>query len=351
MNKNVKRKLSFILAFSFIIMCFNSTISLAFDTGYNNATTYTSAVNGYIESSTQIDWYQFTLTEEQVPTTYSIQLKIPTECIYNFDLRYRTADSTARPSVVSNETIVTSARIRTMKGMITDPGTYFVRVYSQNGTTDSNNNYKLTISSEKNTTYFLDYGNEEDLPGSVDTDWSICADIIGNQLFNNVIKNSSTGRNYKNAYTFINSNYSSENQNGYGHELKATPEQTAIAADYIYSGDLMTIPKFKVERDKQYSIEEMAYRLRVLNEPVIFYLEVSSLPEEFRGLYERYVILSKANIALKTMAVYDPSIGEYSDLDYDEFIRKGIQYSSTFIPYNSTNIVSTNTKPIQAVYN
>ena len=53
------------------------------------------------------------------------------------------------------------------------------------------------------------------------------------------------------------SNYTTDNQSTTTSENKGTPEQTAIAADYIYSGDLLLTPKFKVENNKIYEIHEL----------------------------------------------------------------------------------------------
>ena len=123
MYRKINKKVSFVMVFVLVFTCLSSVTSLAFDNGYRYASEYTGVVNGYIDSASQIDWYQFTVTENEVPAAYSIILKIPDECVYNFDLRYRESDSTERPVVVSNETIVTGSRRRTMYGVFTQAGT------------------------------------------------------------------------------------------------------------------------------------------------------------------------------------------------------------------------------------
>lgn len=349
MSKSTKRKLSFVMAFALIISCFGSITSFAFDEGHYYADTYTGAVTSYITSASQTDWYQFTLTAEEVPTAYSITLKIPSSCVYNFDLRHRATgeDEDVRPMIVSNETLVTGSRNRTMHGVLTEPGTYFVRVYSQNGTTSSMDNYKLTVSYDKDGTYGFMYDNN--LPTGETTDWSICADMLGQYTFDRIIKYATNNRNYQNAYTFISTNYDSDSQSGYGTALKATPAQTSIAADYIFSGDLMSKPKFKVENNKIYEIEELMYYVWDLSQPVIFYLENSAIPYD---AFKKYVILEDANIGENTITYYNPSDGSRTTVDYDEFLTDGFTYSGVPVTYSGTNIVdANNVRAVQPIYN
>lgn len=349
MSKSIKRRLSFIMAFAVIISCLGSVTSFAFDNGYDYATTYSSAVTEYITSASQTDWYQFTLTADEVPTAYSITLKIPDDCVYNFDLRHLAtdADEGARPTIISNETIVSAARNRRMSGVFTEAGTYFVRVYSQNGTTSSLDNYKLTISYNKNGTYGFLYDN--DLPTGETTDWSICADMLGSYTFDRIIKYATNDRTYQNAYTFVSTNYDSDSQSGYGTALKATPAQTAIAADYIFSGDLMSNPKFKVETNKIYEIEELMYYLWDLSEPIIFYLENTAIPYD---AFKKYVILEEVNIGENTITYYNPSDGSETTVDYDEFLTDGFTYSGVPVTYSGTNIIDANSlRAVQPIYN
>lgn len=320
----------------------------AFTSGYNGATELSGNINGYITSSTQNDWYKFTVTSDQVPTAYSVTLRIPAECVYNFDLRYREANSTSRPAVISNETIVTGSRSRVMRGVFTTPGTYFIRIYSQNGTTSNLESYRISKSFNKDATYTLSYATT--LPSAETADWSICADIAGNYIFNNIITNSSTNRNYKNAYTFVVSDYTSDNQDDYTNNDKATPEETAIAADYIYAGDVLQKNKFEVENNKIYSIEELMQYVWEYSQPIIFYLD----NEQYSSIlpaFKKYVILEELNIGENTITYYYPSSGNRVTVDYDDFIRDGIMYTTIPLTYKGTNIVQRNYKTeVQAIY-
>lgn len=338
--KKLKKKLSFIIAFTISILCLSNISSFAFVSGYADATEYTSAVTNNIVLSTQNDWYKITLSADNVPTAYTISLSIPETCVYNFDFRYLAENSTTdRPSVVSNKTYVTGSRKRQMTGVVTEPGTYYVRIYSQNGTTSSEETYRLSMSFNKNLTRSLNFGT--DLPTGEVTDWCICADILGNYTFEEIIKNSATGRNYKNAYTFVSSNYVSDDESGYATTFKATPEQTAIAADYVFAGDLLANSEFAVETNTIYGIEELMHYLWALEQPIIFFLTSPTYPE--LDLFYKYVILKNVNIGENTITYYNPSSGNEETVDYDEFLTDGILYGNYPVLYSGTNILNTNT--------
>lgn len=327
--------------------CFSNSALFAFDAGYERATEYTSTVTASITSAEQVDWYKFTLDENQVPTPYNITLNIPDECMYNFDLRYRAITSEDRPQILSNETFVTTTRSRRMAGVLTEPGTYFVRVFSQNGTKSALYDYKLLISHNRNTSYA--FGFESSLPSAESSDWSVCADILGKYTFNNIFKNSVNERNYKNAYAFISSNYLSDAQDEYGSSIKATPEQTAVATDYIFSGELMLNSKFKVEKEKIYTIEELMNYVCGLNEPIIFYLDNASLQFD---IFKKYVILRDVNIGRNTITYYNPSSGNKETVDYDDFLMNGFVYGGATVNYTGTNILDANSvRRTQPVYN
>ena len=345
MSKTVKKRLSLITVFAIIITCFGN-MALAFDNGYKDATEYTTSVTDYITSESQVDWYKFTLSADQVPAPYSITLVVPDDCLYNFDLRYRSG-STGRPSVLSNTTITNSARRKIMKGVFNEAGTYFVRIYSQNGTYSSANSYKLTVSHNKNGT--RTFAHNKDFPQAESTDWCVCADILGNYTFEYMFQSAVTGRNYENAYAFITSDYASDSPNGFSGGVKATPEQMAIAADYIYSGDLMLNPRFKVETDKIYEIEELMNYLWGFNQPVVFYLAPPTIA--FDGL-KKYVILEDVNIGRNTISYFNPSSKNEETVDYDDFLLNGFVYGGVNVLYNGTNILNSNTPSrIQIYYN
>lgn len=338
------------MALACTVACFNGTVSFAFDNGYNSAATYTNTVSSRITSASQVDWYKFEVTADEVPTSYSVTLKVPTDCMYNFDVRFRAANSTGRPIVLDNETIVSGTRRRTGRGMLREPGTYYVRVYSQNGTVDGDENYNLTLSYEKNGTCSVSYPySGRNIPVAESTDWSVCADMLGNYTFNRTFPSASSGRNYMNAYTFMTTNYESDNQSGYANKKKMTPQQTAIAADYIFSGDLMQNPKFKVEENKIYTIDELMYYLYVLDEPIIFYLANAEIPA---NAYKKYVILKDVNIGINEITYVNPSDGKETTIDYNEFLDEGFEYSDEMVQYTGTNIINANTpRRFQAIYN
>ena len=340
------RKLAFVLTLALVFSCFGSITSFAFDTGYNSATEYTNTVTAYLSSYTQVDWYKFTLTQDDVSTYCDITLRVPDSCVYNFDVWYRSGDS-GQPSIVTNETLVGQSRNRYKNLLLSQAGTYFVRVYSQNGTASAVNSYRLSISYRKNMTCEFMYATTLTTGGN--SDWAGCADILGNHTYNTIIKNSETNRNYKNAYVFIKSNYTSDKASNYDGKLNATPEQTAIATDYVYSGSLMTEPKFEVISDKEYSIEELMYYLNVLNEPIIFYLQ----SEDYPGLsaYKRYVILKSVNIGLNRIEYYDPQYGVTQTVNYEDFLSTGIEGDDTNSVYTRISILNSNLpSPVQAIY-
>lgn len=336
MKKNFKKRTAFISALVLAVSCLGTT-AFAFDSDYKLAETYTSVVNSTITSADQVDWYKFTVTSADLPSVCSITLQIPDSCVYNFDLRY-SASSSARPSVVSNETYVGGKRQRMMSKILNDAGTYYVRVYSQNGTKSSLDDYKLSISYNNSSTHtfaLTKIGTKVELP-----DWASCADLLGNYTFKRTFYSATTGRTYENACAFLDTEYTSEKTSDYDSTFKATPEQTAIGANYIYSGDLMTNSKFKVVNDKIYTIEELMYYLHELDEPIIFYLNYEPMDEY--QFWKKYVILNSVNIANNTISYYFPSDDNFITVDYDEFIVDGIDYSGIKSTFKGTSIVNSN---------
>lgn len=346
------RKLTLVAAVATISTVICGISASAFVEGYENATELTSSVTASITRDGQNDWYQFTLTADQVPTPYSLTLKIPTGCVYNFDLRYREADSEERPTIVSNETFVTGTRNRTMHGVLYQPGTYFVRVYSQDGNYSGIDTYKISKSSAKNTNISLSFGSN--LPETNErTDWAACADVLGNFTYNRRFKNSSTGRNYKNACVFITSNYTSDDASEYAVLKKANPTQLAKAADYIYAGDVLNTPKFEAETNKIYTIDELARFVYEYDQPVVFYVDC----EGQGASYRRYVVLEGVSVGRNTIKYYTPDSGSRVTVNYDDFLQDGflfddgdgLVYRST---YKGTNILERSYRTaIQPVYN
>ena len=342
------RKLAFVLTLALVFSCFGSITSFALDNGYRGAMEYTGRVTDYLSSATETEWYQFTLTADDVATPYSVALKSSGSCIYSFDFWYRSGTS-GLPSVVSNEVTVARNGTRTMSGVLTEPGTYFVRVYFLSGTVSTLNTYRLTIGYDKNETRDFIYNYGSNFPSATYADWAICADGIGNYTFDTTIKDFATNRNYKNAYTFVTSNYTSDSEGGYENTVKATPEQVAIAANYVYSGSLMAKPKFKAETNKQYTIEELMYYLYELDEPMIFYAqnEIIDMPE-----LKKYVLLESVNIGQDIIRYIDPYTGRSATISYSEFTENGISAGNSYYKYSGTNIVNTNMpRPVQPVYN
>lgn len=345
--KKFKKAAAFISTLALAISCLSCTV-FAFDNGYNHATEYTgSTLSNCITSATQTDWYKFTLASDEVPTNCTLTLTIPDNCVYNLDLRYREGSS-GRPKVIANESTVSKTRRRTIRKVLTEPGTYFVRVYSQNGTKDTLDSYSLKISYGKNTSRMLTFTTTNLAQVGLE-DWAVCAQLLGNYTLTNNFPGITTTRNYKNASVFVKTNYESDNLADYSSEKKATPEQTAIAADYFYSGDLMINPRFKAETNKIYSMAELMNYVGVLNEPVIFYLEH---PQSSLKAYKKYVILKDINIGANTITYYNPSSNATETVDYDDFLTNGFEYAEEQVVYSGTNIVNTNSyEQFQAIYN
>lgn len=357
MKKKITRKLSVLLALTTMLTAISSLTAFAFDDGYLDATALTYSSNsGYVDMTDENEWYSFTLTSSQVPTPYSLTLAIPTDSVYNFDLYAIFLDAegspeTTRPVMISNETTVTSNRNRCMYGVFTKPGTYYVRVYTQNGNISDTDSYKLTINARRNSTKILTFNyTSSTRPQSAYSDWSICADMMGNLIYEDHIYGGETGRNYKNAYTFIDSDYASDNSNSYAQRYKATPEEVATAANYIYSGYLMSSPKFKAETNKIYTIEELMTYLWGYYQPVIFYTDSPDYPNS--SAYKKYVILESVNLNEGTIEYYYPAIGESVVVDYADFLLDGIEEGVDNLYYTGTNIVPVNNfSKYQTIYN
>ena len=64
------RKLAFVLTLALVFSCFGSITSFALDNGYRGAMEYTGRVTDYLSSATETEWYQFTLTADDVATPY-----------------------------------------------------------------------------------------------------------------------------------------------------------------------------------------------------------------------------------------------------------------------------------------
>lgn len=352
-TKNLKKRISLTLIMAIAVSCFCGINAFAFVNGYNSATELgTSAITAYLESASQNDWYKFTLTEAEVPVGCGINLNQASSCIYNFDLRYREASSRNRPAIVSNETIASGSGQKQMRLILTKPGTYFVRVYSQNGTYSNTNSYRIKNNLYTNSNMTLTLGTS--FPSATLADWSVCAGFAGNVMYNNMFKSSTSSRNYKNAYTFIKSNYTSDSESDYDNTEKATPEQVAIAADYIYGGDILENPRFEVATNEIYTIAEIAKFVWQYEQPVILYIDndqVSSI--EYLKSLRKYVIISEVNLPQNTITYYNCDSGADVIVDYDDFLTNGIDYGDNMVTrFRGTSIVPANYRQrIQAAYN
>ena len=335
------------------LFSFSASASLYFVGGYRGASDITNnvSVSTTLTADEQYHWYKFDVAETDAPAPFSITLTIPDEVVYNFDVYYRTASSSSRPNVFSNETLATAARKRVMYGIFDQPGTYFIRVYSQNETYTNLYNYQLIVSYNKNTKYMFNYDKSEFI-NIGNADWAVCADLLGNRTFNNRFYNCDSGRNFKKAYDFINSAYASDFESEFGTgEYKATPEETVVATNYIYSGHLLLKPKFEIETNKTYTIEELMWLLWECDQPIIFYLENELLAGANLPLSRMYVILESVNLSTNTVELYCPMKSDLIIADYDDFIANGTQYSSMVYEYTATNIIESNYRSaFQKVY-
>lgn len=351
MKKKITRKLSVLLALTTMLTAISSLTAFAFDNGYRYAVEFTTNT-GNIEMTTDNEWYSFTITDSDIPCPYSLNLSMPEDCMYNFDLHYRGANDTGRPVVVSNETIVASNGRRYMYGVFTQAGTYFVRVYSQNGYINDAETYKVTLSKSKNSnkSFVFNYALNSDAtrPASESADGVICADMLGNHAFSSNFPNAAITRNYKNAGAFIITDYSSDSTSEYNTSKQYAVDEIVTAANYIYSGYLMQQPKF-VSETKIYSIIELMQFLWTYSQPVIFYVESAPL-----GTYkfQRYAILQKVNLGENTITYYYPADGSSTTVDYDTFLTNGITFSGIPMPYTGVNILQSNYRRMnQAIYN
>lgn len=347
MKSNLKNKIAVILTAAITVTSFGTMNAFAFSSGYRTATEYTDTVSEYIESPTQNDWYKIDVTEDMIPCTYYIALGIPTSCVYNFDFSRADLGTRNRPEIISCDTVVSSDRKRIMRGVLTETGTYYVRVYSQNGTTANLDAYELRIRTSNSGK--TSYSFKANLPTSTTSDWSVCADIVGNFMYEKYIYGSTTSRNYQNANTFITSGYESDSTSLFNNTVKATPEQTAIAANYIYSGYKMVNPKFVVRSNKVYQIDELLRYVYEYNEPIIFYMaEDDTIPRA----QKKYIVLKSVNIGANQIVYYDPWSGSTVQVDYTTFISEGIYEEYGYVPYTGISIVPNDNKATkQVIYN
>lgn len=351
-TKNLKKRISLTLIMAIAVSCFCGINAFAFVNGYNSATELgTSAITAYLESASQNDWYKFTLTEAEVPTGCRITLRVPTNCVYNFDLRYREASTRNRPSIISNETFVSASGQRQINKVLTAPGTYFIRVYSQNGTFSSTDSYRINKNAVKNTTYEMSFGSN--LPDNSEVDWAICADLAGNYLYKRTFYSGTTSRNYSNAGAFVMTNHTSDNASDFSPEKKPTPAETADAANYIYSGDVLENPRFEAQTGNILNIEDITKYFVEYDQPVVLFLDCQEyLGTTIESATRLYRIIEDVNIGTNTITYYNFVNHNSVTVDYDDFLIDGIITLGLNSTYRGTNIVpATYRHRVQPAYN
>lgn len=351
-TKNLKKRISLTLIMAIAVSCFCGINAFAFVNGYNSATELgSSAITAYLESASQNDWYKFTLTEAEVPTGCRITLRVPTNCVYNFDLRYREASTRNRPLIISNETFVSASGQRQMNRVLTAPGTYFIRVYSQNGTFSNTNSYRINKAALKNDSYDMSFGLNP--PENSDIDWAICADFAGNYLYKQTFNSATTSRNYNNAGAFVVTNHTSDNASDFTTNTKVTPAEVADAANYIYSGDALENPRFEVQTGNVLTIVDITKYLLEYNQPVILFLDNQDYPgTPLEEMSRRYRIIESVNIGENTITYYNFLNQGSVTVDYDDFLIDGIEISSFSSTYRGTHIVpAAYRNKIQPAYN
>ena len=347
MKTNLKNKIAAILTAAITVTSFGTMNAFAFVSGYKSATEYTGTVSEYIESPTQNDWYRIDVTEDELPCEFSVRLSVPANCMYNFELSRADLGTRNRPEIISNETLVASTRRRYMNKVLTETGIYYVRVYSQNGTTANLDAYELKITKKISGKKSFSYDASSGV--AIAGDWSICADMLGNYMYNKTFYGNTSSRNYKNAYVFITSDMSSDSVGLYEDTYQATPEETALAADYIYSGYKMATPKFVAKTDVIWEFADMLRYVHEYDEPIIIYMaEDDTIPRA----QKKYVILKGVKIDTGEIIYYDPVRQEDVVAECESFFSQGIRSTYGYIPYTGTNIVVNDYKSDkQRVYN
>lgn len=333
-NKNfvVKKLLAMTIAIVSILSCLTIS-SYAMDTDYQYATDVGTSFNittDKISGADDANWYKFSIT--QPGAGYSFTLRdMPSGEPYNFELYYQETSGTY-PSMLRMETKLTSTLRRTMHGVLENTGTYYLRVYSMTGNYTSEN-YRLTGS--------VGYGTYASMitkiSSSNNLDWAACAEMAGKYKYYREISSAKLpSRTYNMAARYIQSNGSKDT--GTPNNTKSTLEQTAKAANYIFSGTTMINPVFKTETNKVYGLTDCLKVIWGTDDTMIIRLADKEMDIE---RLSHYVVLDSVSPKDKYLDFHDPwttSSASYC-VDYDDFIINGYEGDGYATRYDGNNII------------
>lgn len=325
-TKIVSYLLSAVIAFGAV-----NVPGYALSTGWQNATEATGRITtDAITSATDENWYKFTTTVAN--EFYTVGLKDePTVNAYGFELRYQQTAGT-RPIVLENTTYTTAAGTSYMRGTLENAGTYYVRVFSRTGEYMSDP-YTLTISHGLDCSANI---TRVDTDGQK-YDWAACAEMLGKAYYNHIYGVTLTSRNYKNAARFIQSS-GSDDTASLATATRTSLANTAIAADYIFSGDYMVNPKFKVTDTLQTPTDFRKYIWKTNREdcilPVIIQLRDNESLESDR--LSRYLLLEGVSNTYNELTVIDPDV---SGDQYISTLELLLTYDDGIYEYHNEAII------------
>lgn len=293
-----------------------------------------------LTSATDEHWYKFTTTEAN--SAYTLQVyNTPTAGAYRFELRYQDSTST-RPIIINNSGALTSSDRWTMQGVLTDAGTYYVRVYSATGEYSSSA-YTFSVSISTNMHLSYQYLPSVNVPES--RDWAACAEMVGKYYY---YKNCGAypNRTYKNAMKFILSGGTKENGLKSDEETnmdKPVLDDVVTAVNYVYSGDYMSNPMFVADYS-MYTVPDFMAKVWQLSkiditDHVIIKTNHKNHPTDetvskYYVVIGAHVVDDPANDDIGQIKVMD-SYGSQLEIDYFDLINTG--YATC--KYQGENIV------------
>lgn len=316
------------------VLTFGTISGFAMDTGYTNAiecSLNTGNIDGTISSETDSKWYKFTVPSPNA--CYSFKVKnMPSPGMYSFEIYYQENENET-PKIYRVKTTLNTSGDRTATGMLKNPGTYYVRVYSYTG----GNLAPYTFIGNIGYGAYA-FGVSHVYEERHKLDWAACAEMAGKRKRSmDMTGILATSRNLETAVSFVQSGGTSENIE-ITVSKPSSLEDIATAANYIYSGGYMVNPLFKVKTNYQYPLAEMLELYREKSGLIIMRLmDIGETNEK----YSHYVLLNYVDQSTNKIGVKDPWYSSTIDMkcDYVEFINNGYEKEGYDSIYTGDNIV------------
>lgn len=340
----MKKFINYTLMIMILMLSIVSVSAIAaYNDGYTSATTLTSNVEvttDKITSATTEKWYKFTCTTADSAVVITLK-NTPSLNAYDFDLRYQ-ADSTERPKVLKKGTEAfaeDSVNHRQMTLVLPyTTGTYYIKVYSLNGTT-SNTPYSIeyTVDLPSHTANFTR------ITGST-RDWSTCAEMLAKDLYKKTVSTVLPDRDEADASVFARFG----SLDGTANARRQQPDKVISAAEYIYSDDYMVNSPFELQNNVILSLRQMFNMIFINNRTAILCLnERDPDSGEVYDEIDYYVMLQTPRINdsmdggqnIGVLEVYDPLLGYKVNVPYHEFLLNGYSEYDYAAIYTGTNIV------------